>query len=585
MAFADRVISVKLLGDVSQLNKSLDKTEGRLKKLTKGAGSWLKSIGIGLAITGVEKLVDSIGDAYAGFKSGERLAAQLGVTFDNLGLSSEQLTEALDFVSASTRAIGTSDDEAIQVMNDSIKRTGDLEESKRRLAIAQDVAASKNISLTAAMKLVDKAADGNKKALRELGIEGDTAGERVDNMGKKFKGAAKKKADLDPLGVFFNSLGEDLEGIVGNLASGNIEGALEALGGIGDTLKTLWDNIAPKVTATLDAMTGGKFSDIVAAIQPLVDVIGVGLQGALDGIATAFQNVNIGEAFGQAIDRLSDLATNIAPSLQTALATTGEFIGTLISKFSDLLVFLDPVLDILIGVAGTGIKSAFDLIAGIMETIIALLNGDFGGAWQAIQDTISTVIGNVLGLIDDILPALQGIVGGVIDTAADIGQGIVDGIVKFIQDLPRTIVKIAVDMVNGFIDMWNKLDFRIPAFEIPIPSFRFGEGTILDTGNIGGGSFKLWDASGDLVPNLDRIRMPRLEEGGIVKARPGGILANIGEGRFDEAVVPLDGKNMGGDTIHITVNGFVGNEVQLAQQLSRILQQGRKHGVSVAGTF
>lgn len=33
----------------------------------------------------------------------------------------------------------------------------------------------------------------------------------------------------------------------------------------------------------------------------------------------------------------------------------------------------------------------------------------------------------------------------------------------------------------------------------------------------------------------------RLAEGGIVSARPGGIIANIGEGRWDEAVVPLNG--------------------------------------------
>ena len=46
-----------------------------------------------------------------------------------------------------------------------------------------------------------------------------------------------------------------------------------------------------------------------------------------------------------------------------------------------------------------------------------------------------------------------------------------------------------------------------------------------------------------------------LADGGIVKARPGGIQATIGEGGRDEAVVPL-GKSGGmGTTINITVNG------------------------------
>ena len=49
--------------------------------------------------------------------------------------------------------------------------------------------------------------------------------------------------------------------------------------------------------------------------------------------------------------------------------------------------------------------------------------------------------------------------------------------------------------------------------------------------------------------------IPRLAEGGIIKARPGGVLANIGEGGEDEAVIPLSkmGK-MGGVGGNVTIN-------------------------------
>ncbi len=56
-----------------------------------------------------------------------------------------------------------------------------------------------------------------------------------------------------------------------------------------------------------------------------------------------------------------------------------------------------------------------------------------------------------------------------------------------------------------------------------------------------------------------------LAEGGIVKATPGGVMAKIGEGGRDEAVIPLDkaGGMMGGSKISITVNGgFLGNDLQ-----------------------
>jgi len=45
-----------------------------------------------------------------------------------------------------------------------------------------------------------------------------------------------------------------------------------------------------------------------------------------------------------------------------------------------------------------------------------------------------------------------------------------------------------------------------------------------------------------------------LAEGGLVKARPGGVLANLGEGGVDELVIPLNKLgHAAGPTYHITV--------------------------------
>lgn len=54
------------------------------------------------------------------------------------------------------------------------------------------------------------------------------------------------------------------------------------------------------------------------------------------------------------------------------------------------------------------------------------------------------------------------------------------------------------------------------------------------------------------------VRAIPMAEGGIVKAGSGGIYAHIGEGKYDEAVVPLDGKNrMGGVTVIQNIAGSV----------------------------
>lgn len=62
----------------------------------------------------------------------------------------------------------------------------------------------------------------------------------------------------------------------------------------------------------------------------------------------------------------------------------------------------------------------------------------------------------------------------------------------------------------------------------------------------------------------------QLAEGGIVKARPGGIQATIGEGGQDEAVIPLDraGDFMPKNNITIVVNGGLMGDEQSARQFA-----------------
>lgn len=67
--------------------------------------------------------------------------------------------------------------------------------------------------------------------------------------------------------------------------------------------------------------------------------------------------------------------------------------------------------------------------------------------------------------------------------------------------------------INYVIGKWNSLQFTIPSFSILGKSF-------------GGGSIG--------TPNI-----PQLADGGIVPARAGGTLVNVGEGGRDEAIVPL----------------------------------------------
>lgn len=140
-----------------------------------------------------------------------------------------------------------------------------------------------------------------------------------------------------------------------------------------------------------------------------------------------------------------------------------------------------------------------------------------------------------------------------------------DGMVSFFRDIPGRISAVSSGMFNGIkdalrdainwiIDKWNALDIAFSMPDIPgVP----GRGQRVD-----------------LVPDI-----PRLAAGGIVKARPGGILANIGEGRYDEAVVPLRGGMLGGGDIHLHFHGtVVGNDDAAGRQIVGLIRKQQSKG-------
>ena len=73
-------------------------------------------------------------------------------------------------------------------------------------------------------------------------------------------------------------------------------------------------------------------------------------------------------------------------------------------------------------------------------------------------------------------------------------------------------------------------------------------------------------------PRLPKVNIPELANGGIVKARPGGTLALIGEGGRDEAVVPLGAGGIG-STYNITVQTGVGDAREIGRQIVEYIQK------------
>ena len=206
------------------------------------------------------------------------------------------------------------------------------------------------------------------------------------------------------------------------------------------------------------------------------------------------------------------------------------------------------------------------------------------GLWEGLVSffrTIFTNIGNfVSGIFNGILAgirALASIVGGVVGSIFGFFSTTFNNIINFFRGVMNTMIGFAEGFVNFFIDGLNFIISRINTIRLDIPPLLRG---------VFGGQSSI----GFNLPRVARISLPRLAEGGTVRATPGGMLAQIAEAGRDERVEPLDSSGLSvrdramiellsknesaGMEGNISINVYPSqgmNERELASKISRVL--------------
>jgi len=279
------------------------------------------------------------------------------------------------------------------------------------------------------------------------------------------------------------------------------------------------------------------------------------------------------------------------------------------------------------------VMAAWDIISGAIQTISALVKGDFSGAWEGLKKTLggvfdwikTTILALPIILATAALDIGKAIVGGIADGVATLGETVWDkvkGLAAFLWDkalswatglkgIAGDILGWMTDGLGGFAgEIWGKIsgfaddlvtkvaglagkikgigkdivgwvgDGIETAWTAVVKIAKDGINLVINAINGGIKSVNLVSGVinkvvpfGDPVPKIDMI--PKLAAGGIV-TRP--TLALIGEAG-PEAVIPLSGRNapggMGGITI--TVNaGLVSTPDQIGQQIIEAIQKAQR---------
>jgi len=412
-------------------------------------------------------------------------------------------------------------------------------------------------------------------------------------------GSAAQTTGGNILGVF----GQALQVFDDFLASAEGQAVLvaifDALNQVGDTFGTVLANIAPALPPIISGIADilsvvapllGPLSELVgsvlsalapvlgivaAAIQPLIGplttiitILGEILVGALETVMPlieALANVlgsNLAvvlEVVGAVLQAVAPIFTvlfeAIAPIIEALqplfqlLGVVAEIVGAVLAPIIQVLgaillwlvenvivPYVIPIIELLINLLVAGLGATIEWVVEKFQAAgdgLAVIFNFIKEAGQSQVDammrawrTLSTAFQVAWGVINSrvFTPLKNGIntVKSVVSTALNNTKNSWNTFVSFVKGIPGRISGALSGMfeplaagfraaINYVIGRWNNLSFSIPSVDIP------------GIGTVGGGTIN--------TPNI-----PLLASGALAT---GPTLAMVGEGRFNEAILPL----------------------------------------------
>lgn len=324
---------------------------------------------------------------------------------------------------------------------------------------------------------------------------------------------------------------------------------LTALAPILEVIAQAIQPIIPPLTEVI-TLLGGILLEAITAVMPLIEIL-VGLLG--DGLAMTLEIVAaalsaVAPILSVLFEALGPVIEALAPLFEI-LGLVGEIIGAVLVPILTVLgdILLWVVENIIVPVLVPAIQFLADMMSGTLATAISFLVLAFQGAWEILgalfewlKEQFSKRIDEMVTVFELLQLALQlgwkfidsqvitpirngfDAMGDFIGNVLDSIEGGFDNFVDFVKGIPGKISSSLRSMfgplwegfrsaINDVIAGWNGLSFSVPTVDLgPL-------------GSVGGYTLNL--------PNI-----PYLARGALAT---GPTLAMVGEGQYDEAILPL----------------------------------------------
>jgi len=411
MATGTRALTLKLLADVDNFTKNLNKADKDVMSFGDKVADFGKKAGLAFAAAGAAAVAYAGKLAIDGVKSAiEDAAAQekLALTLRNVtGATNAQIAATEDYITQTSLAFGITDDDLRPSLERLARATGDVTKAQKLQTVAIDVAAGSGKSLEAVTNAMARAAEGNTAALGRLGIG--------------LSAAQLKTMSMDEITA---KLADTFEN----------QAAAKA------------DTFQGKLTRLQIAFDEGKEtvgSYILTAITPMVEVI---VNRVIPAIAD-FTN-NLGDKLRPVIEFLTPITNGLRSafnSVKNSINDNSEELKPLLTLFKAVAEFardvLAPILSKTLGAALRVIGTAISGLITALASVVTFFNNLYNAIKRVID--LSKQLGSNLNPFDG------GKVSGASSPSAPSAPATPSGIPSYLNVRPVSTTNITV---NGAID-------------------------------------------------------------------------------------------------------------------------------------
>lgn len=371
----------------------------------------------------------------------------------------------------------------------------------------------------------------------------------LDRLATKFSGVWAESIQpmlnkaIEFIGKVANAIGTLWENVLAPLVSWIISTLVPVIAPILETLGTLILNLL----GTVCDVIGGIFDVLGGLIDFIVGVFSGDWSLAWEGIKSIFTGIwnaicglfkgiwnTLKGIVTAALQVITGVITTVFNAIlgifKTIWGTIKNVFKTILDAISSIVTSIFNGIKTFIGTVMGGIKSTISSIWGQIKTSVSSIVGGIKSTvtsiWGQIKTSVTSIVGGIKTGVSNSFGAMKSAITGIMSNIKSSITNTFNGIWNFMKGIINTILGGIEKLVNGvikglnlMIGAMNKLKFDVPDW---VPS-------------IGGKKF------GFNIPKLSTVSLPRLAEGGYVRAnQPQPVI--IGDNRTQGEIVSPEGK-------------------------------------------